>query len=94
MFSRPNRPPMPGPLSLVALGIVFGISGVAIRSPYVRNLLLKPGRTFGEVRPAVLLVATVTGAMVIVFVILMATGALKPGTEANGHGYHCANPQR
>lgn len=73
MFSHPNKPPMPGPLSLVAIWIVFGVSVAALRSPAVQNRLLKPGRTFGEVRPAVLLVATVSGALAIIFAINFAT---------------------
>lgn len=85
-FSHPNRPPIPGPLSLAALWIVFGVSMAGIRSPSVQNLLLKPGRAFGEVRPVVLLVATVTGAMAIIFSIFMAMAAMTPKTKTNNVG--------
>ncbi len=92
VLSGPDRQPVPGPLSLAALCIVFGVSTAAIRSPSVQSFLLKPGRTFGEVRPAVLLVATVSGAMSIIFALFMAMGALKPSTKATktdaGKGPH------
>ena len=81
MSSHPDRQPMPGPLSLAALWVVFGVSAAALRFPSVQEFLLKPGRRFGEVRPAVLLVATVSGLMALIFSIIIASGGLQARTK-------------
>lgn len=83
MFSNPNRVPLPGPLSLVALWIIFGVSVAAIRLPTIQNILLKPGRSFGEVKPVFLLVATVSGIMTVIFTIIVALGVLQSKNKAN-----------
>ncbi len=82
MFANQNRVPLPGPLSLVALWIIFGVSAAAIRLPTIQNILLKPGRSFGEVKPVFLLVATVSGIMTVIFTIIVASGVLQSENKA------------
>ena len=83
MVTHSNRTPLPGPLSLVALWIVFGFSVAVIRFPNVQNILLKPNRSFGEVKPIFLLVATVSGIMTVIFTIIVASGGLQSKNNAN-----------
>lgn len=78
-----NGVPSPGPLSLTALWIVFGVCIATIRLPNVQALFLKPGRKFEEVKPIFLLVATVTGIMAVVFGIIFATGSIQQKPTAN-----------
>jgi hypothetical protein len=83
MVAHPTGVPSPGPLTLTALWIVFGVSIAAIRLPNVQTLLLKPGRSFEEVKPIFLLVATVSGIMAVVFGIIVASGGFQQKPKAN-----------
>jgi hypothetical protein len=83
IVARPTGIPSPGPLSLAALLIVFGFSIAAIRFPVVQNLLLKPGRSFGEVKQIFLLVATISGIMAFVFAIILAMGGVQSKLKAS-----------
>ena len=83
MVAHSAQTPLPGPLSLTALWILFGVSIAAIRFSYVPAILLKPGRSFDEVKPIFLLVATVSGIMAIVFGIIFALGGIQSKLKAN-----------
>ena len=83
MVAHPTGTPSPGPLSLTALWIVFGVSIAAICFPNVQTLLLKPGRRFEEVKPIFLLVATVTGIMALIFGIIFVSGGIQSKQKAN-----------
>ncbi|WP_051945736.1 hypothetical protein [Verrucomicrobium sp. BvORR106] len=62
----------PGPLMLAAVAFLFGISAAALRFPGFQAQLLKPGRSFEEVRPVFLLLTVISGLMLLVFTLLTA----------------------
>ena len=74
MVTHADGMPLPGPLSLAALSMVFGVSVMAVRLPGVQNVFLKPGRSFGEVKPVFLLVAIVSGIMTVILTIAAVAG--------------------
>ncbi len=76
MLSRPASRMAPGPLTLVALILVFLTSMAVLRSTGVQGIFLRPGRSIGEVRPIFLLIAFVTGGMGLVFSIMFLAGNL------------------
>jgi hypothetical protein len=92
MVGRSTGTPSPGPLSLAALWIVFGVSIAAIRFPNVQTFLLKPGRRFEEVKPMFLLVATVSGIMAVVFGIIFALGGIQSTPKANKTSLQTPDP--
>ncbi len=59
----------PGPLILAAVALLFGTSVAALRLPGFQALLLKPGRSFEEVRPVFLLLTVISGLMLLVFTL-------------------------
>ena len=74
-FSRSgSSPPQPGPFALVALLFAFALSVGTLVSPRLQRLVLKPGRSVGEISPFLRLLAFVSGIMVIVFSIILAFG--------------------
>lgn len=76
----------PNWLVLVPLIAAFGFSIGTLRSPRLQHLILKPGRNVGEIRHFLSLLACVTGLLLVVFAILVASGAFNqpPGNGANG----------
>ena len=73
--NRPG-PPVPNWLNVCApILAAFGLSIVALRSTWLQRLILKPGRSFGEIRPFFRLLAFITGLLSIISSALLATGA-------------------
>lgn len=62
----------PGPFTLAAVAFLLGTSVAALRMPGFQALLLKPGRSFEEVRPVFLLLTVISGLMLLVFTLLTA----------------------
>lgn len=60
-------PHSPGPLAVVALAAVFLLSITLSRSPTLKSIALKPGRTISEVMPMVRLIQFVTGFLLVIF---------------------------
>lgn len=69
-LSRPHHVAFPGPCTVAALAFVFCTSVAVLRFPGVQEVFLRPGRRIGEVRPMFLLIATVTGIMLLVLSII------------------------
>jgi hypothetical protein len=69
----------PGPLILLPLVFALAFSVVTLTSPQIQRLVLKPGRSVGEIRPFLRLLAFISGFLLVVFSILLACGALKYG---------------
>ena len=70
MVLRKPTPPVPGPFSLLALGLTLAAVIAAIRVPAFQQLILKPGRSIGEVRPVLNLLLLITGVMLPVFSLI------------------------
>ena len=68
----PGQPPpeKPGMLVLLALAVVFVASFAVERSPAFQRWVLKPGRSVGEIRPAVRLIQLTTGLLLVIFAIV------------------------
>jgi len=60
---------------LVPLLFAFGLSIGTLRYPRLQHLILKPDRSVGEIRPFLRLLAFVSGMMLVIFSILLASGA-------------------
>jgi hypothetical protein len=74
-FSAPSaKGPMPGPRVLIAMTMVAGLSLAALYVPAVQVFLLKPGRSFAEVRPIVMLTAFITGCMTVTLGLITLIG--------------------
>jgi hypothetical protein len=74
-FTRSSGvPPQPGPFALVALLFAFVLSVGILKSSRLQQLVLKPGRSVGEIRPFLRLLAFVSGIMLIIFSIILASG--------------------
>jgi len=69
-------PPRPGPFLLVPLLFAFALSVGVLISPKIQSIILKPGRSVGEIRPFLRLLVFISGLMLIIFSILLATGTL------------------
>jgi hypothetical protein len=67
----------PGPLALVALGLVFTIATVTKASPAAQRLVLKPGRHMGEIREALSLLQLIAGFML----VIIALSSFGPGSR-------------
>lgn len=67
----------PGPFTLAAVAFLFGTAVTALRLPGFQTLLMKPGRSFEEVRPVFLLLTVISSLMLLVFTVLMATRGFK-----------------
>lgn len=76
---RSDGPPQPGPFVIAALVLVLSLSLATLGSPKVQSLVLKPGRQIGEVRGLVGLLAVVSGAMLVILSVILASGGF------NGH---------
>jgi hypothetical protein len=89
----------PNGLILVPLIAALGLSVAALKSSTLQRLILKPERSVGEIRPFLLLLAFISGVLLVVFTILLATGAFHqtPNQRAGGKGRiaslcHAAHP--
>jgi hypothetical protein len=61
MFSR-QRPTL-GPMALLAVALVFAGTLSVLRLPAAQRIILKPGRSVGEIRPFLRLLQFVSGVM-------------------------------
>jgi hypothetical protein len=68
-------PPRPNPLMLVPLIFALVASVGTLVSPELQRLVLKPGRSVGEIKPLLRLLAFVSGLLLMIFSILIALGA-------------------
>jgi hypothetical protein len=83
--SPPNRDlTRAGPLILAPLAFAFALAAGTLRSSHLQRLILKPGRTVGEVRPLLRLLAFISGLLLVIFSVLLARGAFNnaPGPHA------------
>lgn len=69
-----GAPPLPGPFAVVALLFVFALSVGTLKSARLQRLVLKPGRSVGEIRPILRLLAFVSGTLVIFLSSVLAFG--------------------
>jgi hypothetical protein len=72
---RSRAASVPNWLVLAPLVAVFGLSIGILVSQKLQHLILKPGRSVGEIRPFLLLLACIAGMLIIVFTFLLAIGA-------------------
>lgn len=71
-FSRSRGPsPTPGLFACIALLLLFTLSVATLRSPSVQRLVLKPGRSVGEIRAVLRLLAFISGIMLVAFSIFL-----------------------
>jgi hypothetical protein len=68
-------PPHPGPFILAPLLFAFALSVGTLMSPKLQRIILKPGRSVGEIRPFLRLLAFISGLLLVIFSILLASGA-------------------
>jgi len=68
-------PPHPGPFILAPLLFAFALSVGTLMSPKLQRIILKPSRSVGEVRPFLRLLAFISGLLLVIFSILLASGA-------------------
>jgi len=68
----PGKPPPeePGLLVPLALAVVLVASFAVDRSPAFQRWVLKPGRSVGEIRPALRLIQLTTGLLLVIFAIV------------------------
>lgn len=64
MFSQQR--PTPGPLMLLAVAFLFAGALAVLRLPAAQRIVLKPGRSVGEIQPYLRLVLLVSGMMLVV----------------------------
>jgi len=73
---RSSRVPShPGPLILAPLLFALALSVGTLTSPRLQRIILKPGRSVGEIKPFLRLLAFFSGFLLVVFSILLASGA-------------------
>ncbi len=68
-------PSHPGPLILAPLLFAFALSVGTLISPKLQRIILKPGRSVGEIRPFLRLLAFISGLLLVIISILLASGA-------------------
>ncbi len=68
-------PPKPGPFILAPLLFAFALSVGTLMSSKLQRIILKPGRSVGEIRPFLRLLAFISGLLLVIFSILLASGA-------------------
>ena len=66
---------VPNVLILLPLLAAFGFSIGVLMSPTLQRLVLKPDRHVGEIRSLLLLLSSISGLLLVVFSILLASGA-------------------
>ncbi|MDB6119079.1 MAG: hypothetical protein JWO08_2860 [Verrucomicrobiaceae bacterium] len=67
MFLHYPRVQAPGPLMGVLLAVFCAFALGTLRFPWLQALLLKPGRSIGEVRTQLLFVGVLLGVMALAF---------------------------
>jgi len=67
-------PPHPGLFMLAPLLFMFALSVGTLKSPILQRLILKPGRSVGEIRPLLRLLAFISAFMLVIFSILFVSG--------------------
>jgi hypothetical protein len=77
----------PSPLILAPLVFIFAVSLGTIKLPALQRIVLKPGRSVGEIRPLLGLLALVSFMLLVVFTILLFTGALTASGSFSGSLY-------
>lgn len=82
-FSQPMLSAFPGPCTIAALSLVLVTSLAVLFSPLVQAIILRPGRSIGEVRPMFLLVAIITGIMTVVFTVVFLAGGIRRESRPN-----------
>lgn len=70
MLSQPRMPPFPGVLSVFALSLALATTIATIRWPAFQRLVLKPGRSVGEIRPFLNLLLLVSSIMFVAFLLI------------------------
>ncbi len=65
----------PGPFILAPLLFAFALTIGTLMSPKLQRIILKPGRSVGEIRPFLRLLAFISGFLLVIFSILLASGA-------------------
>ncbi len=68
-------PPHPGPFVLAPLLFAFALFVGTLTSPRLQGIILKPGRSIGEIRPFLRLLAFISGLLLVIFSILLVSGA-------------------
>ncbi len=76
-FFSGNPFPIPGPLTLTSVLLLFFLSFGMLKSGALLSVFLKPGRQLGEIRPLLLLIALIAAFQALVLAILLSTGALQ-----------------
>lgn len=66
----------PGPFDMGPLLFAFVLSVGTLISPQLQRIILKPGRSIGEIKPFLRLLAFIFGSMLVIFSILLASDAL------------------
>ena len=73
---RGNRfPPLPGPFTVAPLLFLFVLSIGTLKFPLFQRLVLKPGRSVGEIRPLLRLLTFISGFLLVIFSLLLVCGA-------------------
>jgi hypothetical protein len=68
-------PSHPSPLILAPLIFAFTLSIGTLKSSQLQRIILKPGRSVGEIRPFLRLLAFISGLLLVIFSILLICGA-------------------
>jgi hypothetical protein len=72
-----QNPSQPGPIILAPLVFAFALSVGTLKLPQLQRIILKPGRSVGEIEPFLRLLAFVSGLLLIIFSILIACKVVK-----------------
>jgi len=72
-------------LFLLPLAMAFAFCLGTLKSPSFRRIVLKPGRSVGEIRPILRLIGFITGIMLLVFSIAMALGGFTLTNQRPSH---------
>lgn len=65
---------VPGPWTLAALALVFSAALGTLLTPEMQKLVLKPGRSVGEIEPFLLLLVGVSGMMLVILTLFTLLG--------------------
>jgi hypothetical protein len=68
-------PSHPSPLILAPLIFAFALSIGTLKSSQLQHIILKPGRSVGEIKPFLRLLAFISGLLLVIFSIILACGA-------------------
>jgi hypothetical protein len=70
MVSQRQTFPIPGFFSVLAIGLAVAASVAALHVPAFQGLILKPGRSIGEIRPFLNLLLLISGMMFVVLTVI------------------------